>query len=79
MRYKYMLSDKQCQPCGIFQPEENTHVPGGFEVHECYRQCGKTVAFCDQCYKDHHEGGYNNCITDVSGCEHPACKAKCNA
>lgn len=35
-------------------------------VHECYLGCGKTVTFCDNCCRDHHEGGYDSCLPGVN-------------
>jgi hypothetical protein len=35
-------------------------------VHQCYR-CGGRVSFCENCYRDHHENGYETCVLRVEG------------
>ena len=48
------------QPCEKFLPNDDLFEGSG-NVHECI-YCEKlTVSFCNGCYKDHHENGYNNC------------------
>lgn len=53
------------QPCNDFSGYEVEW--GDIERHTCYgfsdggRQCDETVSFCQNCNKDHHENGYQNC------------------
>ena len=55
------------QPCKNFDGYEAEW--GNIERHTCYgftvigkeRECDKTVSFCKNCNKDHHEGGYETC------------------
>lgn len=57
------------QPCQNFSPqiEHNEHAQWE-NRHECFcghgteKPCTKTVSFCTNCYRDHHEGGYENCV-----------------
>ena len=62
------------QPCQNFKQrmDGNENAMWG-NVHECYcghskgNGCTKTVSFCENCYKDHHEGGYENCVCGGKG------------
>ena len=52
------------QPCNNFIPQLEENEFGIWENrHQCYR-CGGIVSFCVNCYRDHHDGGYENCIPD---------------
>ena len=60
--------EKGEQPCNNFDGYEAEW--GNIERHTCYgytigdrkeRRCEKTVSFCKNCNKDHHENGYQNC------------------
>jgi len=49
------------QPCDGFkqQLDGNAYATWG-NVHQCYR-CGGLVSFCENCHRDHHQGGYETC------------------
>lgn len=49
------------QPCLHFRPHEISPYSGNAMPHDCYKGCGKTVAFCQHCSRDHHEDGYDTC------------------
>ncbi len=58
------------QPCKNFKQK----MTGEFgNVHECYcghsigNGCDKTVSFCENCFTDHHEGGYETCSCGGAG------------
>jgi hypothetical protein len=59
------------QPCKDFRPEELS--PFGVQTHECWcghakgLHCEGSVAFCANCYTDHHSGGYQTCICGGKG------------
>ncbi len=51
------------QPCQNFNPQIEANEHAVWENrHQCYR-CGGTVSFCENCYYDHHEKGYEACFT----------------
>lgn len=58
------------QPCQKFTPREGYYGPA---VHECYcghavgKNCPKLVSFCENCNRDHHEDGYQNCVCEGRG------------
>jgi len=55
------------QPCGSFDPKLEANAYGMWRnVHECVF-CGSTVSYCENCHRDHHEGGYENCKRVESG------------
>lgn len=62
-------SETQCQPCDSFAGRWDYF---GMSVHECMSPgCeGGRVAFCDNCYTDHHKNGYGSC----GGTWHFPCK-----
>ena len=45
------------QPCKDFKPQNDGF---GTNRHSCYK-CDKTVSFCENCNRDHHEDGYETC------------------
>ena len=47
------------QPCNNFQVSQDG-VFGDLVPHDCY-ECGQTVAFCKNCFRDHHFNGYEFC------------------
>jgi len=52
------------QPCSAFRAEMTGNEYGMWEnVHECvFCPAGKaTVSFCENCSRDHHDGGYETC------------------
>jgi len=50
------------QPCNNFNPQiEYNEYAQWSNRHECYKHCGKTVSFCENCCRDHHEDGYDSC------------------
>ncbi|KKM04559.1 hypothetical protein LCGC14_1763000 [marine sediment metagenome] len=50
------------QPCQDFKPQIEANEHAMWENrHECYK-CSGTVSFCENCYWDHHEGGYEKCV-----------------
>lgn len=53
------------QPCNNFNPqiEANTYAQWENE-HQCYK-CGGIVSYCLNCYRDHHENGYETCKKDT--------------
>lgn len=53
------------QPCQNLKraPGDIAAAPELANVHECYKRCGKTVSFCENCNRDHHEGGYETCVS----------------
>lgn len=63
-----MNFDKGKQPCEDFNPKKDDwHMTN---IHECYgplkdgkmqKNCQWTVSFCQNCYTDHHENGYETC------------------
>jgi hypothetical protein len=59
------------QPCKDFRPMPG--FLGGANVHECFcgfskgKACSKLVSFCENCNRDHHEEGYENCICEGRG------------
>ena len=56
------------QPCDNFTPQQTWH---GHNEHECFAfgprktdldaTCAATVSYCENCHKDHHAWGYENC------------------
>lgn len=64
------------QPCQKFTPQM-VHIGDGLHVniHECFcgysvgKRCEKTVSFCLNCCRDHHEDGYENCQCGGKGFE----------
>ena len=54
------------QPCQNLKraPGSIAAAPELANVHECYKGCGKTVSFCENCCRDHHEGGYETCVPE---------------
>ena len=52
------------QPCDQLRRGEGS-MPGVDNIHSCHR-CDKTVSFCDNCHRDHHEDGYETCPRDNS-------------
>jgi len=64
------------QPCQNFRPQiECNGYAEWVNVHECFcgykagHPCKKTVSFCLNCCKDHHEDGYENCQCGGKGFE----------
>ena len=55
------------QPCQSFMPQIEANKYAIWENrHECYR-CGGLVSYCENCHRDHHEGGYETCISKLKG------------
>lgn len=51
------------QPCNNFTPQFEGNAYGEWENrHQCMK-CGGEVSFCLNCMEDHHEDGYETCIT----------------
>lgn len=51
------------QPCQNFKEESGYF---GVIEHDCYCKkngtlCEGTVSFCNNCFRDHHKGGYEKC------------------
>lgn len=71
------------QPCTEFSPQESYF---GHNEHECFAfgprqtdptaECGATVSFCQNCHKDHHAWGYENCGKVASWDEYRALEAR---
>lgn len=59
---RYLVSFKKGkQPCNDFKGQIEHHEHGSWENrHQCYK-CGGIVSFCENCYKDHHDNGYETC------------------
>lgn len=60
------------QPCKNFKPQMdgNEHATWA-NIHECYRCKVGKVSFCENCYRDHHFGGYEKCLQeDERACPH---------
>ena len=55
-----MSYDTGQQPCDTFTPDEFTMTPLGHSVHQC-PTCGGRRAFCSNCNRDHHDGGWEAC------------------
>ena len=61
------------QPCQKFTSELDEY--GLVSIHECWcgysegKFCLGTVSFCQNCCKDHHEDGYENCQCGGKGFE----------
>ena len=52
------------QPCASFKAKRDGTIHAEWDNRrECYKGCGKTVSFCESCYRDHHEDGYQSCIS----------------
>jgi len=51
------------QPCDKFIPAKDGNEYGMWDdLHACMqKECGKTVSYCLNCHKDHHEDGYEAC------------------
>lgn len=74
-------SAEQCQPCWQYKYEpDEWHMR---RKHSC-PLCGGWRSFCQNCFTDHHEGGWNSCNHDPKDgagprrCPrwHPLCVAK---
>jgi hypothetical protein len=54
------------QPCNDFKPDRDGNEYGSWEnLHSCMQpKCEKTVSFCMNCLKDHHEDGYEACTCE---------------
>ena len=69
-------SDTQCQPCWYFRYEpDEWHMR---RKHQC-PLCEGWRSFCESCFTDHHEGGWNSCNHDPKGLRkcprwHPLCR-----
>lgn len=48
------------QPCSKFKSMDEDYRFSG-NVHSCIYCNNKTVSFCENCCKDHHENGYETC------------------
>ena len=58
------------QPCAAFKPQRDGNGYATWDnIHECFgpfddsgrERCGGSVSFCENCYSDHHSGGWNTC------------------
>jgi hypothetical protein len=64
MKGKYEIGQ---QPCSDLTRQWEANVHGQWlNVHECYR-CEKTVTYCENCRRDHHEDGYETCKPSTVG------------
>ena len=69
------------QPCAAFSPQQTGF---GANRHECFgpyegargsaglRTCHALVSFCENCTRDHHEGGWDHCPAPEIDREPPA-------
>jgi len=64
------------QPCQNYLPRQEANAYSIWDnVHECFcghsigKHCEKLVSFCENCSKDHHEDGYENCQCRGKGFE----------
>jgi hypothetical protein len=64
------------QPCQNYSPKQDGNGYGTWNnVHECFcghskgKTCGKAVSQCENCNRDHHEDGYENCQCGGKGFE----------
>ncbi len=48
------------QPCNNFQVSEEG-IYCDLVPHDCYKCRKSTVAFCKNCFRDHHYNGYETC------------------
>jgi len=63
-------AETKCQPCDNFMEREESENP-----HGC-PECGGLRYFCENCHRDHHEGGWNTCTLTECRYDHPICLAK---
>ena len=58
------------QPCTAFRPAQtitehgawdNRHSCCGPQIRHEKKECSALVSYCDNCHRDHHEGGYETC------------------
>lgn len=67
------MSTNECQPCENFTDPTDSRPE--YNYHECFR-CGGIVQWCQNCHKDHHQGGYQTCIAMDCPRKYPECMAK---
>ena len=49
------------QPCSNFTPHQEANAYAIWDNVHCCIYCHKTVSWCKNCNRDHHEDGYETC------------------
>lgn len=49
------------QPCQDLKRQRDGNCHGEWANAHCCYKCDMTVSYCENCNRDHHEGGYECC------------------